>query len=136
MENKKDIKEINNSKENDNDLVNLFSSFIEKKYFQTAQKRFSENKPLVIDYNEISQFNAKLADELIENPDVWFEYAQEAIDLIDFGIEGKKIIRIFNIHNHKIRLLIPKFFDSTRNDNFRLFRRRQLSQPNIFFEKK
>ncbi|OYT34305.1 MAG: AAA family ATPase [Candidatus Aenigmarchaeota archaeon ex4484_52] len=102
MENKKDIKEINNSKENDNDLVNLFSSFIEKKYFQTAQKRFSENKPLVIDYNEISQFNAKLADELIENPDVWFEYAQEAIDLIDFGIEGKKIIRIFNIHNHKI----------------------------------
>ena len=86
----------------DEGLVEQLASFFEKKYLKKAQKDFSSGKPLLMDYTLMDKFSTKLSDALIERPDEWFEYAQEVLESIDFGIEGGKTTRVFNLHPHQV----------------------------------
>ena len=92
--------EVENNR--DEGLVELLASFFEKKYLKKAQKDFSSGKPLLMDYTLMDKFSTKLSDALIERPDEWFEYAQEVLESIDFGIEGGKTTRVFNLHPHQV----------------------------------
>ncbi|MCK5039960.1 MAG: minichromosome maintenance protein MCM [Candidatus Aenigmarchaeota archaeon] len=86
----------------DDELVEQLTSFFEKKYLKKARKSFSAGKPLLVDFADLDKYSTKLSDALINRPDEWFEYVEEAINKVDLDIEGKKTVRVFNLPEHKV----------------------------------
>jgi len=86
----------------DEELIEALVGFFEKKYLKKAQKAISLGQPILVDYALLDKFSTKLSEALIERPDEWIEYAQEALEKIDFGVDGKKIVRVSNLLPHQI----------------------------------
>jgi replicative DNA helicase Mcm len=77
--------------EEQHDLVERFQTFYRTYYRddigQLAQGYPSERRSLYLDWEDLYQFDADLADDVIEQPEQVREYAQEALRLYDLPVD-------------------------------------------------
>ena len=78
------------------EIIKKFQEFLEKNYLnEISKKSRTGEKFLVIDFNELSQFDPRLTDELIETPEEVIKAGEIALE--SFEIEG-------DVKNFKIRI--------------------------------
>ena len=101
-------------KRDDNPFVEKFESFYKNRLMKDIERLVAEypnKRSLMVDFREIEHYDFELADELLENPDVCLEAANEAIKRIDVPILGvdengfEPHIRIFNLPQEKQPIL-------------------------------
>ena len=85
------------------EIVEKFSEFLNEYYLSDLLTAVNEDKKFIaVDFSLIEKFNTSLADELLENPDLFFEAAEDAIQRIDIGLEETKTkVRFFNLPESK-----------------------------------
>ena len=101
-------------KRDDNPFVEKFESFFKNRCMKEIEHLVAEypaKRSLMIDFREIEHYDFGLADELLANPDVCLEAANEAIKRIDvprLGVDDKSFephIRVFNLPLEKQPIL-------------------------------
>ncbi len=78
------------------EIIKKFQEFLEKNYLKEISKKARKGqKFLIVDFNELSKFDPRLADELLENPEEVIKAGEIALE--SFEVEG-------DIKNFKIRI--------------------------------
>jgi len=102
------IEEIDQGEAKQNPLIKKFESFFKaklKKEIELLAQKYPEKRGLLVDFNELSAFDYKLADELLANPAFVFEAAELAVQNIDvpnLGVdEFKPHVRFVNLPKEK-----------------------------------
>jgi len=88
----------------DPDLIDKIQSFLKKYYREEiaalAQKYPSEQKSLVVDYQDIFKWDSDAADDFLNKPERMVEYAEEALRLLELPVDeslSKAHVRVENI---------------------------------------
>ncbi len=93
------------------ELVRKFEEFFRLFYSDELQKlgsKYPKEKGLVVDFKKIEEYDYTLADELLDNPDVYMEAMEAAVSRIEIpGLEEefKPYIHIKNIPEDRVLLI-------------------------------
>lgn len=103
-----DIEEVEQEEKQNPLLVKKFEAFFKaklKKDIEKLAQGYPEKRSLLVDFNELSSFDYKLADDLLSNPDLVLEAAELAVSGIDVPNlavdEFKPYIRFINLPKEK-----------------------------------
>ncbi len=85
------------------EVVEKFSEFLNEYYLSDLLTAVNEGKKFIaVDFLLMEKFNTSLADELLENPELFLEAAEDAMQRIDIGTEETKTkVRFFNLPESK-----------------------------------